>query len=59
MCERLNVEDENVKYFMNNNGVLCKEYVRYNLESVIQIVVPYELRAELLKLAHDIASSGH
>ena len=59
LYERLNIEDENVKYFTNNNGVLCREYFRDNLESVIQIVVPYKPKAELLKLAHDIASSGH
>ena len=59
LYERLNFDDKNVKYFINNNGVLCREYVRDNLESVIQIVVPYKLRTDLLKLAHDIASSGH
>ena len=59
LYERLNVEDENVKYLINKNGVLCTKHVRDNSESVIQIVVPYKLRTELLKLAHDIASSGH
>ena len=59
MYERLNVEDESVKYFINSNNILCREFTCDNLESVIQIIVPYKLRTELLKLAHDIASSGH
>ena len=59
LYERLNAEDENVKYFINSNNISCREFIRDNLESVIQIIVPYKLRTELLKLAHDIASSGH
>ena len=59
MYERLNVDDESVKYFINSNNILCREFIRDNLESVIQIIVPYKLITELLKLAHDITNSGH
>ena len=38
--------------------VLCVANVRDNL-GVIQIIVPYKLRAELLKLAYNIPSSGY
>ena len=53
------MENGNAQFFIKN-GILYRKYIgKHDKESVMQLVVPENLREKVVSLAHDTLLSGH